>query len=63
MRGYSEGIPHELFESASMDGLSIRQMIRNIGLPPAAPGIAATAILSFIACWNNFTLPAVAGGS
>lgn len=61
MRSYYEGIPHELFESASMDGAGIWQMIRNIGLPLAAPGIAATAILSFIACWNNFTFPLLLG--
>lgn len=61
MRSYYEGIPHELFESAWIDGADIWQAIRNIALPLAAPGIAATAILSFIACWNNLTFPLLLG--
>jgi multiple sugar transport system permease protein len=61
MRSYYEGIPHELFESAWLDGASLWQTIRNVALPLAAPGIAATGILSFIQCWNNFTFPLLLG--
>jgi multiple sugar transport system permease protein len=37
------------------------QLLRHIALPLAAPGIATTAILALIACWNNFTFPLLLG--
>lgn len=61
MRSFYESIPPELFDSAAIDGASRLQMLRQIALPLAAPGLAATAVLSFIACWNNFVFPFLLG--
>lgn len=61
MRSFYESIPKELFESAALDGASRMQMLRQVALPLAAPGLAATAVLSFIACWNNFVFPFLLG--
>lgn len=61
MRSFYESLPGELFDSAAIDGASRFQMLRQIALPLAAPGLAATAVLSFIACWNNFIFPFLLG--
>jgi multiple sugar transport system permease protein len=61
MRSYYETIPRELFESARMDGANWLQAFWRVALPLSAPGLAATSILTFIACWNNFTFPLLLG--
>jgi multiple sugar transport system permease protein len=61
MRSFYESIPPELFDSAAVDGATRLQQLREIALPLAAPGLAATAVLSFIACWNNFVFPFLLG--
>lgn len=61
MRSFYETIPPELFDAAAVDGASRMQIARRIALPIAAPGMATTAILAFIACWNNFTFPLLLG--
>jgi multiple sugar transport system permease protein len=61
MRSFYETIPAEIFESAAVDGASRMDILRRVALPLAAPGIATTAILAFIACWNNFTFPLLLG--
>ncbi len=61
MRSFYETIPAELFDSAALDGATRLQTLRQIALPLAAPGLAATAVLSFIACWNNFVFPFLLG--
>nr|WP_242517826.1 carbohydrate ABC transporter permease [Halobacillus sp. GSS1] len=47
-------IPFDLEESAKMDGASMMQTYFRIILPLAVPGIFTTAILVFIAAWNEF---------
>lgn len=61
MRSFYESIPIDIFECAAVDGASRMQIMRQIALPLAAPGVATTAILAFIACWNNFTFPLLLG--
>lgn len=61
MRSFYESIPAELFDSAALDGASRLMQLRQIALPLAAPGLAATAVLTFIACWNNFAFPFLLG--
>lgn len=61
MRSFYESIPAELFDSAALDGATRIQQLRQIALPLAAPGLAATAVLAFIACWNNFVFPFLLG--
>ncbi len=61
MRSFYESIPPDLFDSAALDGATRIQQLRQIALPLAAPGLAATAVLAFIACWNNFVFPFLLG--
>jgi multiple sugar transport system permease protein len=49
-------MPWELEESARIDGCTPGQAFRKIMLPLAAPGLFTTAILAFIASWNEFLL-------
>jgi multiple sugar transport system permease protein len=54
MRAFFDGIPVSLEEAAWIDGASLGQTIRAVVLPLTAPGIAASAILCFLAAWNDF---------
>ena len=54
MIGFFEDIPPELDEAALIDGCNPLQAFVRIALPLTRPGIAASAILSFIFSWNNF---------
>lgn len=47
-------IPHDLEEAAKIDGAGLMQTYWRIIFPLAAPGIFTTAILVFIAAWNEF---------
>jgi len=47
-------LPKELDEAAMLDGASRLRILRTIVLPLAAPAIGATAILTFLYCWNEF---------
>ncbi|MED4083021.1 carbohydrate ABC transporter permease [Halalkalibacterium halodurans] len=47
-------IPFELEESAKLDGATPFQTFRKIIFPLAAPGVFTTAILVFIAAWNEY---------
>jgi multiple sugar transport system permease protein len=49
-------MPWDLEESARMDGCTQWQAFRLVILPLAAPGLFTTAILAFIASWNEFLL-------
>jgi multiple sugar transport system permease protein len=49
-------IPKDLEEAALVDGATHFQAFRKIVLPLAAPGMATTAILTFIFAWNEFLL-------
>lgn len=56
MRSFFEEVPKELIEAAQIDGASITSQLRSVILPIVSPGIAATALLSFIFAWNEFFL-------
>jgi multiple sugar transport system permease protein len=47
-------IPFDLEEAAKIDGASLMQTFWRVILPLAIPGIFTTAILVFIAAWNEF---------
>ncbi|HET7627640.1 MAG TPA: carbohydrate ABC transporter permease [Bacillales bacterium] len=47
-------IPYDLEESAKIDGASLMQTYWRIIFPLAVPGLFTTAILVFIAAWNEF---------
>jgi multiple sugar transport system permease protein len=49
-------IPWELEKAAKMDGATPFQAFTRVIAPLAAPGMVTTAILVFLACWNDFIL-------
>jgi ABC-type glycerol-3-phosphate transport system permease component len=52
--GFFRQLPRELEEAAMVDGASRWQSLVKIVLPVAGPGLATTAILTFLYCWNEF---------
>jgi multiple sugar transport system permease protein len=54
MVGFIESIPREIEQAALIDGYRMTGVLIRIVVPLTAQGIAATAILAFIASWNNF---------
>jgi multiple sugar transport system permease protein len=49
-------MPYELEEAAQIDGCTPAQAFRKVILPLAAPGVFTTAIITFIAAWNEFLI-------
>jgi multiple sugar transport system permease protein len=49
-------IPKDLEEAALVDGATNFEAFRKVVVPLAAPGLATTAILTFISAWNEFLL-------
>ena len=54
MAGFFKRIPVELDEAAIIDGCSRMRAFRSIILPLTLPGIASTAMYSFITGWNEY---------
>lgn len=54
IKGFIDGIPMDTEEAAMVDGSSRLQVIRNIVLPMAAPGLLTAGIFCFIIAWNEF---------
>ena len=54
IKGFIDGIPIDTEEAAMVDGSSRIQVIRNIVLPMAAPGLLTAGIFCFIISWNEF---------
>ena len=52
--GFFRQLPRDLDEAAVMDGATRWQSFTRVLLPLAVPGLATTAILTFISCWNEF---------
>ena len=52
--GFFRQLPAEVEEAALMDGATRVRTLREIILPLAWPGLATTAILTFLYCWNEF---------
>jgi multiple sugar transport system permease protein len=49
-------MPYELEEAAQIDGCTPGQAFRKVILPLAAPGVFTTAIITFIAAWNEYLI-------
>ncbi len=58
MKGIIDGIPIELDEAAFVDGASTWTVLFKIITPLAAPGLAITAILSWVFAWNEYLFAA-----
>lgn len=54
LMGYFKTIPYELEECALMDGASRTQILTQIILPLAIPGLISAGIFAFTLCWNEF---------
>jgi ABC-type glycerol-3-phosphate transport system permease component len=52
--GYFRQLPADVEEAAAMDGAGRLRTLVEIVAPLAWPGIATTAILTFVYCWNEF---------
>jgi multiple sugar transport system permease protein len=56
LRNYFLGIPHEMEESARIDGASPLRTVWRIILPQAWPGVFTAGIFTFTACWTEFLM-------
>jgi multiple sugar transport system permease protein len=58
LKGIVDGIPTELDEAVLIDGGTTFTVLRMVILPLAAPGIAITALLSWVFAWNEYLFAA-----
>ncbi len=58
MVAHFKKIPISIEESAKIDGATPFQTLSKIVMPIAAPGVFTTAIMTFIAAWNEYLLSA-----
>jgi len=58
LRGIIDGIPKELDEAAMVDGANTWQVLMGVILPLARPGLAVTAILTWVFAWNEYLFAA-----
>lgn len=56
IKGFIDAIPLDTEEAALIDGSTRLQVIKNIVIPMAAPGLITASIFCFIICWNEFLL-------
>ncbi|OSQ49431.1 carbohydrate ABC transporter permease [Thalassospira alkalitolerans] len=54
LQGIVDGIPRELDEAAYVDGASTFTVLTTIIFPLAKPGLAVTAILTWVFAWNEY---------
>jgi len=59
LRNYYRTIPHELFESAKLDGAGVLRILYFIYMPLSFPALATILIINFFSTWNTFALPMV----
>ena len=59
MKGFFDEVPLEIEESARVDGCSWLAVFLRFALPLTAPGLAATALLTFVFGWSEFFVPLV----
>ncbi|CAM2862850.1 carbohydrate ABC transporter permease [Paenibacillus sediminis] len=58
LNGFMRSIPHEIEESAYMDGASVYRIFRSIIIPISVPPVMTVCILTFINIWNEYILAA-----
>lgn len=54
MRNYFSAVPHELAESARMDGANDLRIFLTIYLPLSGAGLATVTLFEFVSKWNHF---------
>jgi sn-glycerol 3-phosphate transport system permease protein len=55
-------IPRDLQEAAQLDGYGHMRFMTRVAVPLARPALAALAVFSFLAAWNQYLWPLVATG-
>jgi sn-glycerol 3-phosphate transport system permease protein len=55
-------IPRDLQEAAQLDGYGHLKFMTRVAVPLARPALAALAVFSFLAAWNQYLWPLVATG-
>ena len=60
MKGFFDGLPQELFESARLDGAGHVAQYWNIVLPLSKQILAVVVIVNILGTWNNFLWPQIA---
>jgi len=58
-----QALPPSIEEAATIDGATTLQVFRRIVLPIVRPGMAATAIITFLFGWGQFIFPLVLGST
>jgi multiple sugar transport system permease protein len=59
LNSFFREMPWELEEAARIDGCTSAQAFRKVIMPLAAPAVFTTAILAFIASWNEYLIASV----
>jgi len=59
LMGFFRTVPHEIEESAIMDGCGEFRMFFNIMIPMVQPGLICVAVFNFVAMWNEYMLAMV----
>lgn len=54
--GVFAALPPAVLAAARVDGHTPWQAFRRVAVPLARPGIVAAGVVSFVGCWNEFTL-------
>ncbi len=57
------GIPQSLDEAARIDGAGFLRILWQVILPVARPGLAASAVVTFVLIWNEFLFVLVLAGN
>lgn len=58
LSGFMKSLPHEIEESAFVDGASIYRIFRSVIMPISVPPMMTVCILTFITIWNEYILAA-----
>lgn len=59
MTSFFQGLPREIEEAALLDGSTRWHAFHQVVLPQVLPGIAVSALFSFVFTWNGFLMPFV----
>src|SRR5690606_353402 len=63
MIGFFEDLPHELYDSAEIDGCGPFDVFWRIALPLSMPGVITASVLAFIFSWNDFKMALILSDS
>ena len=59
LRQFFKGFPDDIIQAARLDGMSEIEIVWRIVTPSAVPAIAAFAVFSFVAHWNDLYWPLI----